>query len=82
MKITVDTDGVHIKMWLPNSLLKSRILMMEFLKKAHMPEKSIENIVICVKGIYKSLKKYVKQYGHFTFIEVLDSEASHIVIKL
>lgn len=82
MKILVKDEGkTVIRLWLPNSLIKSRLWVRILRKKANFPEDEIRKIQACIKDAYRHLKTYIKRYGHFTLVEA-QSDDSYVRIKL
>lgn len=82
MKILVKDEGkTVIRLWLPNSLIKSRLWVRLLRQKANFPEDEIRKIQACMKDAYHHLKTYIKRYGHFTLVEA-QSDDSYVRIKL
>ena len=76
MKIYYKYGRVIIPLWIPNSLAKSKRIQ----KAIHLEQYSdfiTTTLIEC--------KKYVKKYGHFTFVEVTTQDEGkeiEIIIKL
>ena len=78
MKIHIKTnDGYNIKLRLPTSFIKSK-LMLKILKKYTKHNIDFSSLPY----IYKASKKYVKEHGHFTLVEVVDSEGNIVYITI
>ena len=61
MKIAIFGERFHFKMHVPIFFIKSKI----FLKAIHA-DISSETMRVC----YKEIKRYVKQNGHFKFVDI------------
>lgn len=69
-----------INLCLPNGLIKTRIFWNILFKKRDQKSEDnikVKNIKWISKKIYKELKKFIKQNGHFTFLEI-DTEQTTI----
>ena len=74
-----DADGSSLKFWLPNSWIKSRILGKIIKKNYGEQSTAILNIT---PAIYKSLKKYIKENGHFVLVDITSSDGDKVYIKV
>lgn len=80
MRIKVKpAEGRGINLWLPTSLLKSKFIV-------SIIKKNIDNktkiYLDMIPQIYKSLKKYIKQNGHFILVDVDSSDGDKVLIKV
>lgn len=85
MKIYIKSaDGHGIKFWFPTSLLKSKFVL-NYIIKLNSNKKDInidiEPLMKSLPIICKNLKKYIKEQGHFTLLEVNSGEAQ-VLIKI
>lgn len=85
MKIYIKSDDSHgIKLWFPTSLFRSKFVLNYIIKLNSNKEDvniDIEPLMKSLPIIYKSLKKYIKEQGHFTLLEVSSGEAQ-VLIKI
>lgn len=82
MKILVKDEGKTVlRLWLPSSLIKSRLWVGILRRKTNYPEDEIRKIQACMKDAYRHLKTYIKKYGHFTLVEA-QSDDSYVHIQL
>ena len=85
MKIHIKpNDGHGIKLWFPTSFLKSKFILNYIIKLNNINENcriDIEPLIKSLPIIYKTLKKYIKEHGHFTLVDV-SSEDSQVIIKI
>ena len=80
MKIYIKSnDGHNIKLWLPTSLLKSKFILNNIKKSGGT---DIEPLMKLIPIIYKTLKKYIKEHGHFTLVDVRSSDGDKVIIKV
>ena len=63
--------------YLPTALIKSKL----FWSFAFKNQKDSDNQIIIVKKVYKELKKYIREYGHFNLIEVKTKDVD-VLIKI
>lgn len=79
MKIYIKSnDGHNIKLWLPTSLLKSKFILNNIKKYGGT---DIEPLMKSLPIIFKNLKKYIKEQGHFTLLEVSSGD-NQVLIKI
>ena len=74
MKITVKQNKVKFNLYFPLFFLKSAAFTNLITKN--------EEIQISFKPYYRILKKYIKENGHFTLIDVADSEGNIVTITV
>ena len=80
MKIHIKSnDGYGIKLWLPTSLLKSKFFLKNIKKYGGI---DIEPLMNLLPKINKTLKTYIKKYGHFTLVDVRSSDGDKVIIKV
>lgn len=91
MKIKVKADGHNINLWLPNSLLKSR-LAYGFIERSATrglqkedTQSSNSDLPITRKqlvALYKVLKQCIKANGHFNLVEVESHDGEKVLIRI
>lgn len=75
MVVNIRIEKLKFKLFLPTSLLKSRFIVKKITCNG------TENL--WAKDLYKTVKKYVKENGHFTLLELCDSqENTYITIRV
>ncbi len=75
MKILIqEKEKTLFKLRLPISALKSKFLANILFTKANMPSQEIKKNKAFIKSACSYIKKYIKEYGHFTILEVLSSD--------
>ena len=80
MKIQViSSDGHKINLWLPTSLLKSKLILNTIKKNCGT---DIESLMESLPIIYKTLKTYIKKHGHFTLVDIRSSDGENVIIKV
>lgn len=80
MKIHINSDeGYKIKLWLPTSLLRSKILIKIIKKKGGI---DIKPLMDMLPIIHKILKKYIKKYGHFVLVDIESKDGNKVFIKV
>lgn len=80
MQIHINSDeGYKIKLWLPTSLLRSKILIKIIKKKGGI---DINPLMDMLPIIYKTLKKYIKKYGHFVLVDIESNDGNKVFIKV
>lgn len=77
MKIRIinKKDKVNIKLTLPNSMLKTKLVTNNITKHSN---KDIDRKTI--SDMYKILKDYIKENGHFTLVEVESKDGTYVKI--
>lgn len=80
MKIYIkDAEGPCFKFYLPTSLLKNKLFRNIILKNNYdLDDDFINSIPI----IYKHLKSFIKEYGHFNLIEIKSSDSNLVIIRV
>ena len=79
MKIRVvnKKDKVNIRLSFPSSILKTKLVTKNIFKN------SKENIdKETISKMYKILKEYIKENGHFTLVEVVSKDGTYIKISV
>lgn len=79
MKLIIKPDGFNIKLWLPTSLLKSKFIIKRIIK--HCGDDN-EQLMNSLPIIYKSLKEYIRENGHFILIEIQSFDGDLVQIKV
>jgi len=69
-----------IRLRLPMSLLKSRLAWQSLIKNNKDNNFDFKLMYKVIKKGYKELKKYVKTNGHFTLVNIVDSEGNLVRI--
>ncbi len=78
MKIHIKSnDGFNIKLWLPLAFLKSKLIQ-KIINKHN--SKDVTLWINLLPVIYKSLKKYIKIYGHFILVDVENTDGHKVYI--
>lgn len=75
MKLRIKSENKNIRLYLPNSFLKSKFILKKLLK-----EKYNDSLHITIKDCYKTLKQYVKQNGHFELVNIVTSDGDIVYI--
>lgn len=79
MKITIqEHDGKKLSLLLPTFLLKSK-LVTKFISKYSDDSKIILDIT---PKIYKILKQYIRENGHFVLVDIISNEGDKVYIKV
>ena len=80
MKIKIKSnDGFRLNLWLPTSFLKSNFIFKMIFKKSNV---AIDNHKKTIKLAYKTLKKYKKENGHFTLLDVVSADGDIVKIRI
>ena len=70
----------NINVYLPNGLIKTRVFWHLILKNTNKNSKEkVKTLRKIIYKMYKSVKKYTTQCGHFTIVEI---EAEDIFIEI
>lgn len=77
IKVISPEDKVKINLIIPTSLIKSKILLNEIKKHS-----GVDLDVTVFKKMYKSLKEYIKENGHFNLVEVNSKDGEYIKIRV
>lgn len=78
MKIKVKTNTINITIPFPLGLLKSKFVI----EQINNNTKDLNLNPDIAKDVVDSIRKYIKENGHFTLCEVTTSENDHIVITI
>lgn len=68
-----------LKFWLPTSLFKSKFIIKQIKKYGGV---EIEPFVDALPMMHQALKKYIKENGHFVFVDVASADGDKVVIKV
>lgn len=79
MKIIINSEDKKIKLIIPLSVMKWKVVYKNMLKNSEMTKKDKEILEKKIPLLIKTVKKYIKENGHFTFVEV-ESEKRKILI--
>ena len=80
MKIHIKSNDCYgIKLWLPTSLLKSKFILKNIKKYGGI---DVEPLMNLLPKINKTLKTYIKKYGHFTLVDVRSSDGDKVIISV
>ncbi len=85
MRIIIkDSDSKHsIHLMFPNSMMKWKWIYSLIIKNADPKEQDkIINIRNHSHQIYKVIKRYIKDNGHFVLVDIKDSDGSRVKIKV
>ncbi len=75
MKLLIKEHAkTRLAVWLPNILLKNRLLIHFLVKKADVSGEDIKQIQKYIKTAYHALKRHITAYGHFTLFEVYSTD--------
>lgn len=80
MKIMIKTPKIRLNLYLPNFLIKSRLIAKAILSDDNKvqlinEEKSVDEIKKLLNGIYNELVKFKKEFGRFVLLDVMTEEA-------
>ena len=79
MKIYIkNNDGFNLKLWLPTSFLKRKFMMKFITQNADISEQ----INALLPRFYNELKKFIKQNGHFTLVDITSADGEKVMIKI
>ena len=80
MKLHIkERESFEIKLWLPTSLLKSKLIIRCIKKHAG---KDVQAFITALPILYKELKKYIKKNGHFVLVDVEGSDGYKVFIRV
>ena len=74
-----DNKGFKFTLWLPTSLLKSKLVLKNIKKHC---DANIDPLIDLLPIIYKSLKSHIKKKDHFVLVEIKNSDGDTIIIKV
>lgn len=75
-----EKDGIAFKLWLPTSLLKSKLILSIINKYSNDVDLSYLEKILPI--IYTSITDYSKENGHFTLIDITSSDGASVKIKV
>ncbi len=74
MKLLIQQNKKSLRLWVPNWLFHEKLIL-------HFAKDEIQSEMFGQLGeLRHALKAYVKEYGHFTFIEIFSGD-DHIKIS-
>ena len=79
IKVKPNEGKITFRFWLPTSALKSKLISKQLSKYCKGTNIDFSNIM---PVLYKSLKKYIKENGHFTLIDIVSSDGDKVIIKV
>ncbi|MBQ9037391.1 MAG: hypothetical protein IJ115_08050 [Erysipelotrichaceae bacterium] len=85
MKIEVSTPGmaVPIKIVLPNSLMKSKLLWKIAESNSDWKDwETVRQYQPLMVACYDALNRYIKDNGHFNLVEVSQPDGTKVIISL
>lgn len=77
IKVISSEDKVRVNLLVPTSLIKSPIVINSIKKYS-----GIEIDPKIFKNMYRVLKEYIKENGHFNLVEVNSKEGDYIKIRV
>lgn len=82
MKITFQSnEKKQVTLFLPTRLICSKWMLKLMLK--HLDEMNhFQNMDIWIKPLYRYLKNYVKQNGHFILMEVETASGCYVLVQI
>ena len=85
MKIIISSERFRFAQHLPIWFIKTRYTAKKILENSN--DKEIDSSEIAklqkqIKSIYKFLKKFVRENGHFTLIDVEEKSGDKVLIKI
>ena len=91
MKIHIKADGHNIRLWLPTSLLKTRIfyhILRNGVEKNEKNDKNETRFRFTFQSrkqqleAYAVLKRAIRQHGHFNLVEVDNADGEKVLIRV
>lgn len=80
MKLYIKANGgLAFRLWVPTALLKSKWVIRQIKKHSDMNHMILADLLPMIN---KSLKKYIKKYGHFTLVRVESADGDKVIIKV
>lgn len=76
MKIIIKDDGKKFSIRLPLFLIKSKTIQKAITKNSNSQMREF------IKSSYKELKRFIKDNGHFVFLDVRESSGTGVKIVL
>ncbi|MBE6143604.1 MAG: hypothetical protein E7177_06460 [Erysipelotrichaceae bacterium] len=77
IKVISKEEKVKINLVLPTSLIKSKIILNKIKKYS-----GVDLDINTFKNMYKVLKDYIKENGHFNLVEVITNDGEYIKIRV
>ena len=77
IKVISKEEKVRINLVLPTSLIKSKIILNKIKKYS-----GVDLDINTFKNMYKVLKDYIKENGHFNLVEVISNDGEYIKIRV
>lgn len=77
IKVISKEEKVRINLVLPTSLIKSKIILNKIKKYS-----GVDLDINTFKNMYKVLKDYIKENGHFNLVEVITNDGEYIKIRV
>ena len=77
IKVISKEEKVKINIVLPTSLIKSKIILNKIKKYS-----GVDLDINTFKNMYKVLKDYIKENGHFNLVEVITNDGEYIKIRV
>ena len=79
MKIYLKSnDGFNLKLWLPTSFLKRKFMMKFITQNVDFSEQ----VNALLPRFYDELKKFIKQNGPFTLVDITSADGEKVMIKI
>ena len=83
MRIIIKENGKKVfNLRLPLSLLKSKFITKAIAKKSNGVHINTKELSKIAPNLYKEIRKYIKQHGHFNLVEIKSHDGSEVTIKL
>lgn len=83
MRIIIKENGKKVfNLRLPLSLLKSKFITKAIAKKCNGVHINTKELSKIAPNLYKEIRKYIKQHGHFNLVEIKSHDGSEVSIKL
>lgn len=81
MKVAISykSKKKNINFWLPNSVIKTKVFWRWISNDINLNN---EDLIYILRSLYKQLKKYVKQNGHFYLITIKTNDGKLVTIKM
>ena len=80
MKLKIkEKDGFGLSLWLPTSVIKSKLFLRIISKRS---DNNVKIYLDVIPTIYKSLRKYIKENGHFVLVDITSSDGDKVYIKV
>lgn len=76
MVIKISGESHKLKFWIPTRLIKLKFVYKQIFKDSNLNAYNIGKL------IYKELRKYIKNFGHFTLVDIISDDGTKITIKV